>query len=99
MYHRPGLLRLHLHHSGLIAGYWGLCFSQDGHKLGLGQSYAKNMGLYGQRIGCLSIVCDNPTEAVAVESQLKSIARPTYSNPPLHGASFLEIHFNAAMNS
>ena len=58
---------------------------QDGHNVGLSQSYAKNMGLYGQRIGCLSIVCDNPQEAVAVESQLKAIARPTYSNPPLHG--------------
>lgn len=35
------------------------------------QSYAKNMGLYGQRVGCFSIVCDSPAEAKAVESQMK----------------------------
>lgn len=28
-------------------------FLEDGHLLGLAQSYAKNMGLYGQRVGCL----------------------------------------------
>jgi aspartate aminotransferase len=61
-------------------------FLRDGHKLGTSQSYAKNMGLYGQRVGCLSIVCDNPKEANAVESQVKLVARGMYSNPPLHGA-------------
>jgi aspartate aminotransferase len=61
-------------------------FLADGHRLGLSQSYAKNMGLYGQRVGCFSIVCDNRTEAANVESQMKAIARPMYSNPPLHGA-------------
>jgi hypothetical protein len=61
-------------------------FLADGHKVGVSQSYAKNMGLYGQRVGCLSIVCDNARDASAVESQLKAIARPLYSNPPLHGA-------------
>ena len=28
-------------------------FLDDGHLIGCAQSYAKNMGLYGQRIGCL----------------------------------------------
>ena len=28
-------------------------FLDDGHLIGLAQSYAKNMGLYGQRVGCL----------------------------------------------
>jgi aspartate aminotransferase len=61
-------------------------FLADGHRMGVSQSYAKNMGLYGQRVGCLSIVCDSPKEASAIESQVKAVARPTYSNPPLHGA-------------
>ncbi|KAL4440725.1 hypothetical protein ABPG77_000434 [Micractinium sp. CCAP 211/92] len=61
-------------------------FVKDGHRLALSQSYAKNMGLYGQRVGCFSIVCDSPAEAKAVESQMKALARPMYSNPPLHGA-------------
>jgi len=28
-------------------------FLEDGHQIGCAQSYAKNMGLYGQRVGCL----------------------------------------------
>lgn len=31
-------------------------FLDDGHELGCSQSYAKNMGLYGQRTGCFSLV-------------------------------------------
>ncbi|MCE7766875.1 aminotransferase class I/II-fold pyridoxal phosphate-dependent enzyme, partial [Pseudomonas putida] len=50
------------------------------------QSYAKNMGLYGQRVGCLSVVCEDEKQAVAVKSQLQQLARPMYSNPPVHGA-------------
>ena len=46
-------------------------FLDDGHSLGCSQSYAKNMGLYGQRIGCFSIVTEDPKEAVKVESQMK----------------------------
>jgi len=50
------------------------------------QSYAKNMGLYAERIGALNIVCKDSATAAAVLSQLKVIIRPMYSNPPLHGA-------------
>ncbi|KAF5199997.1 Aspartate aminotransferase protein [Thalictrum thalictroides] len=61
-------------------------FLEDGHLIGCAQSYAKNMGLYGQRVGCLSVLCDDEKQAVAVKSQLQQIARPMYSNPPVHGA-------------
>lgn len=33
-----------------------------------------------------SILCEDELQAVAVKSQLQQIARPMYSNPPLHGA-------------
>ena len=46
-------------------------FMDDGHVLGCSQSYAKNMGLYGQRIGCFSIITEDSKEAVKVESQMK----------------------------
>jgi len=36
------------------------------HTVGCSQSFAKNMGLYGQRIGCFSIMCDSPDEAERV---------------------------------
>ena len=32
-------------------------FLSDGHNICLAQSYAKNMGLYGQRAGAFTIVC------------------------------------------
>lgn len=61
-------------------------FLEDGHQIACAQSFAKNMGLYGQRVGCLSVICDDAKQAVAVKSQLQQIARPMYSNPPVHGA-------------
>jgi len=39
------------------------------------QSYAKNLGLYGHRIGCVSVTCESPEEKERVESQLKIVIR------------------------
>lgn len=61
-------------------------FAKDGHSFALAQSYAKNMGLYGQRVGAFSIVTDNADEAAKILSQIKILIRPMYSNPPIHGA-------------
>lgn len=62
-------------------------FTEAGVELLLAQSYAKNMGLYGERIGALSVVTSSADAAKRVESQLKQVIRPMYSNPPLHGAA------------
>lgn len=61
-------------------------FLRDGHQIALAQSYAKNMGLYGERAGAFSIVSASKEEAERVLSQVKIIIRPMYSNPPIHGA-------------
>jgi len=61
-------------------------FVADGHRPALAQSYAKNMGLYGERVGAFTVICESQTEAKAVESQIKILVRPMYSNPPIHGA-------------
>ena len=37
-------------------------FVADGNQIILGQSYAKNFGLYGERVGALSIVTSSPEE-------------------------------------
>lgn len=66
-------------------------FLEDGHFIGISQSYAKNMGLYGQRVGCVSLLCEDEKRAVAVKSQLQQLARPMYSNPPVHGALLVSI--------
>ncbi|KAK2978901.1 hypothetical protein RJ640_012509 [Escallonia rubra] len=64
-------------------------FVADGGECLVAQSYAKNMGLYGERVGALSSVCKTADVASRVESQLKLVIRPMYSNPPIHGASIV----------
>lgn len=61
-------------------------FVKAGHQIALAQSFAKNMGLYGERVGAFSLTTADPEEKARVESQLKIVVRPMYSNPPLHGA-------------
>jgi aspartate aminotransferase len=41
------------------------------------------MGLYGARVGAVSFVCADKEEKARVDSQLKIIVRPLYSNPPV----------------
>lgn len=61
-------------------------FIENGHNIVLSQSFAKNMGLYGERVGGFTVVCKDAEEAKRVESQLKILIRPIYSNPPVNGA-------------
>ncbi|PBK77268.1 glutamic oxaloacetic transaminase AAT1 [Armillaria solidipes] len=61
-------------------------FVSQGHQVALAQSFAKNMGLYGERVGAFSLTTADPAEKARVDSQLKIVIRPMYSNPPMHGA-------------
>jgi len=61
-------------------------FERNGIELSVCQSFAKNMGLYGERIGALHIVCSDFERSKCVLSQLKPLIRSMYSNPPSHGA-------------
>ena len=38
------------------------------------QSYAKNMGLYGERVGALTVVTADPKVTKKVDSQLKAVS-------------------------
>jgi aspartate aminotransferase len=60
-------------------------FNDLGFQMVVAQSYAKNMGLYGERAGAVHIVCSNAKSAEKVLSQLKLVIRPMYSSPPKHG--------------
>jgi aspartate aminotransferase, mitochondrial len=60
-----------------------------GYPMLLAQSFAKNFGLYGERCGTLSVVCQDATQRQVVMSQLKCIIRPMYSSPPKHGSSIV----------
>ncbi|KAI1193381.1 aspartate aminotransferase [Nemania serpens] len=61
-------------------------FIDEGHNVCLAQSFAKNMGLYGERVGAFSIVGASAEEKKRIDSQVKILVRPLYSNPPVHGA-------------
>jgi|TARA_B100000780_G_scaffold208226_1_gene148409 aspartate aminotransferase len=61
-------------------------FVSDGHPVMTTQSFSKNFGLYSDRVGCLSFVCKDDEEIQRVDSQLKLLIRPMYSNPPATGA-------------
>mmetsp|Transcript_81090 Transcript_81090/g.262088 ORF Transcript_81090/g.262088 Transcript_81090/m.262088 type:complete len:410 (+) Transcript_81090:73-1302(+) len=61
-------------------------FANMGFEMFMCQSFAKNLGLYGERIGMLHVVCNSADEAKVVLSQLKMVVRPMYSSPPIHGA-------------
>ncbi|KJA29187.1 hypothetical protein HYPSUDRAFT_32564 [Hypholoma sublateritium FD-334 SS-4] len=61
-------------------------FVEQGHQVALSQSFAKNMGLYGERVGAFSVTTADAAEKARVDSQLKIIIRPMYSNPPVNGA-------------
>lgn len=61
-------------------------FLSQGFEMVIAQSFAKIMGLYGERTGCLHFVCADKTTAQRVMSQVKICVRTNYSSPPKHGA-------------
>ena len=50
-------------------------------------SFSKSFSLYGERVGALSVVCQDKEECARVLSQLKIVIRTNYSNPPIHGGA------------
>lgn len=61
-------------------------FVKRGFELVCAQSYAKNFGLYNERVGNLAVVVSDASLVAALKSQLTWIVRGMYSNPPAHGA-------------
>jgi len=60
------------------------------------QSFAKNAGLYGERVGALHIVPPTKDAADRVKSQLSVLQRSEISNPPSHGARLVALILNDA---
>jgi aspartate/tyrosine/aromatic aminotransferase len=52
-------------------------------------SFSKNFGLYNERVGALTLVAASQGAADSSLSQIKSIIRANYSNPPAHGAKIV----------
>jgi len=69
-------------------------FARRGVPLLVCQSFAKNAGLYGERIGALHVVTSSAQVADKVRSQLSVLARSEISNPPAHGARLVALILN-----
>lgn len=61
-------------------------FANEGHEMVVASSYSKNFGLYGERVGVLTVFTHGQEATKRVASQIKQIIRGNYSNPPLHGS-------------
>jgi aromatic-amino-acid transaminase len=57
-------------------------------------SFSKSFSLYGERVGALSVLCQDKDEAARVLSQLKIMIRTNYSNPPTHGGAIVAAVLN-----
>ncbi|GHA37272.1 amino acid aminotransferase [Photobacterium aphoticum] len=75
-------------------------FADKCEELLVASSFSKNFGLYNERVGAFTLVAKNNEEGVTAFSQVKSIARVIYSNPPAHGAAVVtEILNDAALRA
>ncbi|KAF8628428.1 hypothetical protein AX15_003949 [Amanita polypyramis BW_CC] len=66
-------------------------FAEVGVPLLVCQSFAKNAGLYGERVGALHVVAPNKETAERIKSQLSVLQRSEISNPPSHGARLVAL--------
>lgn len=62
----------------------------------IASSFSKNFGLYNERVGALTIVCDTAEQAETVFTQIKRCIRTNYSNPPSHGSAVVAEILNDA---
>lgn len=61
-------------------------FESRGFEMLCSQSFAKNFGLYNERVGNLTVVVKDAAVLPAIKSQITLLIRANYSNPPNHGA-------------
>lgn len=66
-------------------------FSDQDMELVVAQSFAKSMGLYGERVGCLHFLCKTKTAMETVLFNVKRMIRAHYSNPPAFGSKIVSM--------
>ncbi len=54
-------------------------------------SFSKNLALYNERVGALTVVSPTSKDASVAMSHIKKIVRVNYSNPPAHGGLVAKI--------
>ena len=73
-------------------------FANAGVDLVVAQSFAKNMGLYGERAGAVHVTCQDSKTAAKVKGVLGRLVRAIYSNPPIHGGKIVARILNSPDN-
>ncbi len=82
---------------GIVEDAQGLrIFTKYNKELLVANSFSKNVGLYNERVGAVTLVAKDSEAAVTAFSQVKSGIRANYSNPPAHGAAVVTIILNDA---
>ena len=79
------LVFLHFHHALVLIPTYRI-----GHEVAVCQSFAKNFGLYGERVGAFHIVSESVQKKEELLSQLLILVRPMYSNPPVYGSRVIQ---------
>src|SRR5262245_51792666 len=63
--------------------------ARPGKELIVCSSFSKNFGLYGERVGALTLVAGGKEAGERALSQVRVSIRTNYSNPPTHGAAIV----------
>ena len=66
-------------------------FSEKCPEVIVASSCSKNFAVYRERVGAISIVCENERKAADVETVIHSLTRKNYSMPPTHGPGIIDI--------
>ncbi|WFD33068.1 aspartate transaminase [Malassezia sp. CBS 17886] len=66
-------------------------FEESGVNMVVCQSFAKNAGLYGERVGAVHFIVARPAEGASVRSQVNTINRSEFSTPPAYGARLVHL--------
>ncbi|KAB8033644.1 aminotransferase class I/II-fold pyridoxal phosphate-dependent enzyme [Fluviispira multicolorata] len=61
-------------------------FIENFHEVLIANSFSKNLSLYDERVGALTIISKSQSDLDNLMSQVRKIIRSMYSIPPLHGA-------------
>jgi aspartate aminotransferase len=66
-------------------------FAEKCPELILASSCSKNFAVYRERVGAISVVCQNSGKASDVLTVINSLTRKNYSMPPTHGTGIIDI--------
>ena len=70
-------------------------FAESGLEIFVSSSFSKSFSLYGERVGALTLTTADNTLTDKVLSQVKTVIRTNYSNPPTHGATVVATVLNS----